>query len=239
MALVYVYSSTSPFFGQLEAITWYLLPIVFSPSHSRKFLLMTLSKNNFHHRVASIFWHNRPGNNCKNWCNQQQFSPGSPDIISTQETASNSKMFEPLSQPLMTLFKAGLCERQCGQNSWIAAIKDDEPSWTEWRREAGGVTAVQPLVLSEMETTGHYISSRCHQQILWSHAVPPRRAPPPATWSGQRLRTAGSSSERRPAGTPLMFYNDQRAAEQMVWFSKSAASLPFSLTGTMQSADIL
>lgn len=66
-----------------------------------------------------------------------------------------------------------------------------------------------------------------------------RRAPPPPTWRGQRLRTAGSSSARRPAGAPLMFYNDQRAAEQMVWFSKSAASPPFSLPGTMQTTDIL
>lgn len=65
---------------------------------------MTLSKYNFfHHRVASIFDLIDRETMARTVANQQQLSPGSPDIKSTRETTS---------RPFMTLFSAGLCERQ-------------------------------------------------------------------------------------------------------------------------------
>lgn len=199
---------------------------------------MTLSKNNFHHRVASIF-----------------------DLINRETTAridaTSSSSLQGLQisyQPkkrLLILRCLNPClihswpsfsrsvwktvwskQLNCSNQRWWAKL-----DWVKKRSRRCNCSLTACFVRDGDDRSLYLLQVPPADFVKWRCA--PRRAPPPPAWRGQRMRTAGSSSERRPAGAPLMFYNDQRAAVQMVWFSKSAASLPFSLTGTMQSADIL
>lgn len=160
---------------------------------------MTLSKNNFHHRVASIF-----------------------DLIDRETTAridaTSSSSLQGLQisyQPkkrLLILRCLNPClihpwpsfsrsvwktvwskQLNCSNQRWRAKL-----DWVKKRSRRCNCSLTACFVRDGDDRSLYLLQVPPADFVKWRCA--PRGAPPPPTRRGQRTRTAGSSSERRPEG---------------------------------------